>query len=68
MNLFWLIKVFCNIEVVCILRSPSYYDAFWSARCAEYNGRPETLIRYRVKWDYPVSDKSVSSSDILSTQ
>lgn len=27
----------------CILRSPADTDAFQSGRCAEHNGRPETL-------------------------
>ena len=28
----------------CILRSPADFDAFQSGRCAEHNGRPESLV------------------------
>ena len=34
---------FSQFKVVCILRSPADTDAFQSGRCAEHNGRPETL-------------------------
>lgn len=30
-------------DLYCILRSPADTDAFQSGRCAEHNGRPETL-------------------------
>ena len=32
-----------NLHIICILRSPADTDAFQSGRCAEHNGRPETL-------------------------
>ena len=32
-----------NLVLLCILRSPADSDAFQSGRCAEHNGRPETL-------------------------
>ena len=31
-------------RIVCILRSPADSDAFQSGRCAEHNGRPESLV------------------------
>ena len=30
-------------DIYCIPRSPADSDAFQSGRCAEHNGRPETL-------------------------
>ena len=32
------------IRDYCILRSPADFDAFQSGRCAEHNGRPESLV------------------------
>ena len=32
------------ISNLCILRSPADFDAFQSGRCAEHNGRPESLV------------------------
>ena len=32
-----------QIRLICILRSLADSDAFQSGRCAEHNGRPETL-------------------------
>ena len=32
-----------NLVCMCILRSLADSDAFQSGRCAEHNGRPETL-------------------------
>ena len=33
-----------SISKNCILRSPADFDAFQSGRCAEHNGRPESLV------------------------
>ena len=35
-------KLFSDLDL-CILRSLADSDAFQSGRCAEHNGRPETL-------------------------
>ena len=35
--------LFCGRRC-CILRSPADFDAFQSGRCAEHNGRPESLV------------------------
>ena len=37
-------KYYLAIQDICILRSPADSDAFQSGRCAEHNGRPESLV------------------------
>ena len=42
-----ILKVILILSVLggnCILRSPADFDAFQSGRCAEHNGRPESLV------------------------